>query len=315
MELFPHVLILVVSLGALFYSGGMLVRSLTWIGRYLNISEYILSFVLAAFATSLPELFVGISSAFQKVPQLSLGNLVGANVLDMTIVLGISILVAGSIATRGSLDRKDALLTLGSILAPGILMLDRTLSRLDGILLIGMFVLYTIHLIRETHVTPSVNSMHSEERSLRSFLRHFTILILGILLLLASSRLAVGESIAIAENFKFPLFLVGILIAFGTSLPETVFGIKSVTLRHSSMSIGNSLGSVVLNTSLILGIVAVIHPISILARTPTLIGIGLVLALVFITEFLGLRCGKLTRPFGIVLIACAIAFIAVQNLL
>ncbi len=310
----PSFILLAVSLGALLYAGGMLVRSLTWVGRYLNISEYVLSFVLAAFATSLPELFVGVSSAFRAVPELSFGNLMGANVLNMTLVLGISILAAGHIPTRGGLHKEDVFLTTGSVVLPGLLVIDHTLSRLDGMVLIGMFIFYTIHLIRETHAAPAVNAVSGEEHTLKSFLRHLAILILGALLLIASSQLAVKESVAIAAIFNFPLFLVGIIIAFGTTLPEMVFGIKSVTLRHSAMSVGNSLGSVVLNTTLILGVVATIHPISVPVRIPTLIGIGLVAALVLVTEFLGLWRGKLTRPFGVFLVACAVAFIALQNL-
>lgn len=133
------------SLAVLFLAGGIMVRALTWMGRYLKLSEYVFSFILVAFATSLPELFVGINSAMQGVANISLGNLVGANVLNVTLVIGVSILLAKGLTIDRVITKQDIQMIFSMILFPAFLMLDGILSRLDGALLLFLFGGYVIY--------------------------------------------------------------------------------------------------------------------------------------------------------------------------
>lgn len=294
---------------ALFFAGGIMVRALTWMGRYLRISEYVLSFILAAFATSLPELFVGINSAVQGASNISLGNLVGANVLNVTFVIGVSTLLAKGLTVDRVITKQDVQMIFMMVLFPAFLALDGVLNRLDGALLIFLFGCYAIYLVNQEHAVVPVNAMLPDEFRFAKFLKKLGIFTLGTALLLASSWFVVSSGIAFARAFSLPLYFTGILIAIGTTLPETVFGVRSVFLRHGAMTLGNAFGSVVVNTSLILGLVSVISPITISAPNKVLAGILLTAGLVVVINIAAFLNGKLGRLLGIFLLIIAAFFI------
>lgn len=302
------------SLIILFLAGGIMVRALTWMGQYLKLSEYILSFILVAFATSLPELFVGINSAVKNVPNISLGNLVGANVLNVTLVIGISILFAKGLVVDRVVTKQDVQMIFGMILFPAFLMLDGVLSRPDGALLLFLFGGYVIYLTNQEHAAVPVNATLSDEFRFRNFLKKLGIFALGAVLLLASSGFVVSRGIAFAEARTLPLYFIGILVAIGTTLPETIFGVRSVFLRHGAMSLGNAFGSMVVNTSLILGLVSVIRPITINAQGKALLGILLAAGLVVVINLAALINGRLGRMLGILLLIIAALFVLFSSL-
>lgn len=216
---------------ALFFAGGIMVRAPTWMGRYLRLSEYVLSFILAAFATSLPELFVGINSAVQGASNISLGNLVGANVLNVTFVIGVSTLLAKGLTVNRVITKQDVQMIFMMVLFPAFLALDGVLNRLDGALLIFLFGGYAIYLVNREHAVVPVNVMLPDEFRFAKFLKKLGIFTLGTVLLLTSSWFMVSSGIAFARAFSLPLYFTGILIAVGTTLPETVFGVRSVFKR------------------------------------------------------------------------------------
>lgn len=307
------IILFIFALGVLFYSGGMMVGTLTWIGRYLKISEYALAFILAAGATSLPELFVGITSALKGAPLLSFGNIVGANMLDLTFALGIAVLISGHLSSDHAIKKEEGLVTLGVILLPLFLILDGSLSRPDGFLLLFVFLGYTSYLLGREKAAPAVNHMPQEENKFSNFLKQLAGFSLGVILLIGSSQLVVGEALELAEFFKLPIFFVGVLIAFGTTLPETIFSIKSVSMQHSSMSLGNVFGSIVLNITLILGAVAIIHPIAITDIKKPMIGILSAAAIMLLIRMVSFGKGFLPRWFGGLLLGLAVVFVAIEG--
>lgn len=310
------IILFVFALALLFYSGGAMVRSLTWIGRYLNLSEYFLSFVLAAFATSLPEFFVGVTSSFQGASILSFGNLVGASVLNLTIVLGVAAFWNGGLSLQNTIKKEEGRITLGLVLFPGFLILDKTISRYDGAVLIFVFLGYILYLLdHEKTAGAKVNQMTPEESGIRNFMKKMSAFCVSAALLLMSSQIVVGESIGFAENLGFSLFFIGILVAIGTTLPELVFSIKSVAMRHSSMSLGNAFGSVIVNMSFILGVVALIHPIQIENLSRALWGISIAAIMLILIRLASFSTNTLSKKFGAFLILIAILFIGIESAL
>lgn len=308
-------IIFVFALGALIYSGGLLVKSLVWMGRYLKLSEYTLAFILVAFATSLPELFVGVTSALKQAPALSFGNLVGSNVLNITLVLGASILWSGGIKIDRTITKRDMQITLGMVFLPLLLLLDGSISRADGLLLIFFFIGYIIYLSSEDHKEILVNSMSGEEFHLTNFLRHLTIFTFGVVLLLGSSSFVVSVGLDFARALALPLFLMGVIVSIGTALPELVFGIRSVHLRHPSMSLGNAFGSMIVNFSLILGLVALIHPIVLERPARAFFGIIVGAFFVGLVQSVARIKQELGSAFGALLIAGAVGFLLVESFL
>lgn len=302
------------SFYVLFYAGGLMVRSLSWIGRFLHVSEFMLSFVLAAFATSLPELFVGINSALHGVSALSVGNVVGANFLNMTLVIGVAAVVARGLPMDRNYAKKNLGLGFTMIIFPMILLLDGYLSRIDGAVLLLLFGGYLSFLIAHEEKNSALNAMRGEEYRVSLFFKKLILFFVGLGLLLGSAWFIVDTGVVFAGSFHLPLYFIGILVAIGTTLPEMVFGIRSAIMRHADMAIGNAFGSIAVNTSLILGMVAVIHPVQ-------LDGSIAISSIIFLTAAVGglvhavdMVRGRISRGVGFLLIGLAAAFLVVSGL-
>ncbi len=250
-------------IGALFIlvvASSYMITYLSRIAVYLRMNEFIISFILVGVSTSVPELFVGISSALSGTPQLSLGNIIGANINDLTLVIGIPILLARGISIGTKAARQDIYYMLVIAALPLVLMsLGNELSRIDGVILVAVFAAYIHKLLQQERFYHKISNDRFTRKEivvdLLMFFLSFGFVVVG-------AHFAVKHAIGLAAGLGMPLILVGlIVIALGTTLPELMFGIRSVREGHPEMALGDSVGSVVTNSTLILGIVAIIHPI------------------------------------------------------
>ena len=255
------VTILILSCVVLVLSGSWLVKSLLKIAYFLRISEFAIGFIIMAFSTSIPELFVGITAALAKNSALALGTVIGANIIDLTIVIGISIILARGIKIQSKKIQKDALYMVFIAALPIVLMLaGNGLSRVDGVILIGVFLFYMYHLIRERKEFKK----EVEERITHlDIVLNVIIFILSLVLLFLSADFVVDYATKISMELFLPPILVGLfLVSIGTTLPELTFDIQAVMKKHPEMALGDIIGSVVINSTLVLGVVAVIYPIT-----------------------------------------------------
>src|SRR3989344_5966751 len=241
-------------------SGGWLVNLLIRIASHLRLSDFVVAFLVMALSTSLPELFVGIDSALIGKPSLSLGNVIGANIVNVTLVVGIVVLLGRGLKIKNPNIRKDSFFMFLTALAPvALIVFDKTLSKDDGLILILIFLIYSWHLIRDRPA--SKNRFDGNER--KNFIITLILFILSLGLLFLSARLVVGYATITGIKFSFPLFLVGLfLIALSTTLPELIFGIRAAMAKKADLAIGNTIGSVVCNSTLVLGVAALIYPIT-----------------------------------------------------
>ena len=257
-----NILGLFLSIMALIASGYFLIKSITKLAGYLKISEFVTGFIILAVVTSLPELFVGISSALNKSTSISLGNVIGANIADMTLVIGIPILLSRGFKIKSDKTKKDALITVALAVLPLILMyIGSQLSKIDGIILITVFFLYSYYLLAQKK---EFTKKYKEEKFKRYYLIVYTLVFLvALFFLIESSDFTVKYAKSLSEDLLVPKILIGLfLIAIGTTLPELVVGINAVFSGYTEISIGNVLGSVVANSTLILGITSLIYPIT-----------------------------------------------------
>lgn len=240
-------------------SGGWIVQGLTKIAKYLNLGEFVIGFVVMAFATSLPELFVSITGSVAGAGGLVIGNIIGSNIANLGLVLGAGILVLKGINIESEATRTDSVHMFLIILLPLLLMLDRELSRIDGVILIGIFVIYLIKLFRQRRRFAEKKYEVNGPELFNSVALTFV----SIILLLLSAYFVVEYGVKISIDIGVTQILIGlILIAIGTSLPELVFEISSALKGHHKMGLGTIMGSVVINSTLILGIAALIRPIT-----------------------------------------------------
>jgi len=284
-----HIIIFILSCFLLSWSGSLLISSLTKVARFLGWREFVVAFFIMSFATSLPNLFVGITSALYKIPELSFGDVVGGNVIDLTVVIALATLVNRGLPADSKMVQASSIFTLIIAVAPLLLVADGQISRADGLLLILMFLLYTCWIFsKQERFTKTYEIAADKNKRQGSALKDVSIVIFGIILLLVGAKGVVVSAMYFASNFHMSLGLVGILIVgLGNCLPEMYFTLFAARMKEPWMVIGNLMGSVIVCATLVLGIVALIQPIVIIDFSPyALARIFLVLATLFFLVFI-----------------------------
>lgn len=307
--LITNLVYFILSCAVLIASGVFLVKSLSKIARFLHISAFSAAFIIMAIATSLPELFVGISSALSNNSALSLGNVIGANILNLTLITGIIILVSKEIKTDKKIGKDAYFMLLGIILIIALFMIGKTLSRIDGIILLGFFFINSYRVLKKRKKYPK--KIENGQETQKKFLA-LLIFLIALIGLFISSSYAVKYASALAIDLNFPQIIVGLfLLSIATTLPELVFGISASRLKHKEMSMGNQIGTIITNSTLILGIVAIISPIT-TVFLPFLISavFMFISAFIFITFLITGR--KFETLEGISLILIYVLFVVIE---
>ncbi|MBU4332370.1 sodium:calcium antiporter [Patescibacteria group bacterium] len=321
-------------------SGAQVVKSLTRIAAHYELSEFLVAFILVSFATTAPELFIGISSAFSKSTSLSLGNLVGANIINITLVIGLAAVLGRGIEIGTRIAQKDVYYTIIMLLIPVLLFIDQTLSRVDGLLLLLIFLLYLVHLFHSyqkrlpVFVIKALNMLripingeqfHQEfetpsgkERTPREIIIESFWLVIAMLLLIVSARIIVYLGIELAGILNLPIVLLGlIIVSIGTTLPELTFGIRAVMAGRKEMILGNLFGSMTINLVFILGVVALLQPIALSFEAFRLFLVSalcMFLVLGLFSVFIRTK-SKLSWQEGMVLVMCYVVFVIVVFLM
>jgi len=311
-----YILIFIISWALLIFSSKWLTGSLTRIAKFLGWKEFVVAFFTIAFGASLPNLFVGIISALNKIPQLSLGDVIGANIFDLSLAVALAAFISrGGLSAPSRTVQGSSLFTIGSSILPLLLILDGKLSRIDGILLILVFFIYIWWLFRKEERFKKVYDGVPEIKNWKDFLEDIGMLIFSIIFLIFGAAGIVKSSSYFAQIFNLPLIFIGIfLIGIGDCLPETFFSIRAAREGQDWMILGNLMGSVMITATLVLGTVALIYPIEFFDFSTLAIGrFFLILSAIFFLVFL--RTGrKITRKEAIFLFSIYIIFVLIQIL-
>lgn len=293
-------------------------RSLISLAKFLNWSKFFISFILMAFVTTLPELIVGISSGLNKASSLSLGNVLGSNIVNLTLILGITAIISGQIMVLKQITLRSASFLFLIAFLPLFLIADFQISRLEGIILIAVFFIYLHYLVKHGKKKIVSKEIYNNHTSASTFLKAIFLFLVSSGFLLASAWGITKLAINIASSLNMPLFLIGLLgVALGTSLPELSFALYSVVnkkRRKHNLHLGNLLGSVAVNASLILGVTALISPIRV-DRSSGLWSsiIFTILTIAFFNFFMRSR-RKISRKEGIALVLIYVVFLLTQVL-
>jgi len=308
MVLLDVAVFLLSSIG-LVITGAILVRSILRIAQFLRLNEFVVSFLILAIATSLPELLVGIQSALAGNPALSLGNVIGSNIADLALVGGIVVLLARKVRIKEQLLKRDMwmMAVIGTI--PLLLMLmGNGLSRIDGVILLLLYAGYLTWLYFERR----------DHSKLEDGVKRWEVVI-SMLLLVASgiglyyaSRGVVSSGTALAIALDFPNILIGLIfVAIGTSLPELVLGTRAALIKHPQIAIGDIVGAVIVNSLLVLGVTSIITPIT----TNLVLFFTSAVFLLFLLVLFATMASKgrgLSWEEGIVLILYYVLFLVVE---
>jgi len=270
MTIVLFVLIFIISCVIIYFAGEWLVDGVMSIASYLGWREFVLSFLIMAFIGSLSSLFVGISSALRGIPQLSLGEIVSGNLIDITLVLALPIILTGkAIKTDGRTINMTLLFTVGATLFSLMLLVDGVLSRIDGIVLVFYYFSYFFWLFSKKERFKKL--FIEEEIKKKSTTAAFGVFVkslgktfLGVVVLIMAAQGIVWSCEGMANVCGMPLVLVGLfIVGIGNALPELYFTLRSTKEHDNYMVLGNILGAIITPATLVLGIVAIIHPIEV----------------------------------------------------
>jgi len=306
---FFYIVLLIGSAFLMAFSGSLLVESLIRLAEAVNWREFVVGFFIMALATSAPNLFVGITSALRGVPELSFGDVVGGNVVDLTLGLALGALIGGGILAESRTVQSSAIFTMAITILPLFLSLDGQLGRGDGLVLITMFFLYAFWLFsKEERFRKIYDGV--ERKGRKYILKSVFLLLLGISFLILGAQGVVKSAFFFADSLGLSIGIVGLLIvSLGDCLPEIYFTIVSARKNQDWLILGNMMGGVITCATLVLGTVVLIHPLQIANFSPYILGrIFLIIATLSFLIFL--RTGKkLSRKEGLFLLAIYIAFL------
>ena len=284
--------------------GEFFVRGAVGLALWARISPGIIGATVVAFATSSPELSVSINAALAGKPQIGLGDALGSNVVNVALILALALLISGIQSPRDSIKRDFPVALLIPIIT-GVLFLDGELSRLDGLLMLGMFIAWLVAAVIEARKQRSAAGEVIGEH------RRWLVVVLcvtGLAFLVAAGNLIVAGARGIAISFGIDEFIIGAtIVAVGTSVPELATTVIAKLRGHDEVGLGTLLGSNIFNGLLIVAVAAMIHPITVPWRE---VAIALVFGLVALVFAYPTRKGFIGRRRGVLLLMLYVVYLA-----
>ncbi len=311
-----YILAFLISVFLLAWLGSHLIRTLVDLAKYLGWREFVVAFFVMAIAGSLPNLFVDISAALRGFPELAFGDIMGGNLVDLTFVMALAVLMSKkAVAAKSKMIQLSAVFTAIIALLPMFLILDGRLDRIDGVILIGAFLMYALWLFSKEDRFKKVynHKKHLPIKDFKSFLKNIFKIALFLAILLIASQVIVNSAQYFSVSLGIPISLVGlIIVGLGNCFPEAYFSLLSARRGEGWMILGDLMGSVISCASLVLGIVAIISPFQINDFSPFLIArIFLICALIlFIVVIRSDK--KITKKEALILMSIYILFLLVE---
>ncbi|MGI3211428.1 calcium/sodium antiporter [Roseovarius tibetensis] len=279
-------LFVLAGLVGLFLGGEFLVRGSVGLARRMAIPPLLIGLTVVGFGTSTPELLVSVEAAWRGVPDIAVGNIVGSNIANILLIIGISALV-WPIKVMGATLRRDTAVMMAAVLVLVPIFAMGQVGRLSGALLVAGLAGYLIW----AYLKPGVTAVEDEGVPAPSSVLVSALWVLGgLVALMVGARFLVDGAVAIARGYGISEAFIGLtIVAVGTSLPELATSLIAALRRQSEIAIGNIVGSGIFNVLGILGLTAVITPIPVASRfltfdLPVLIAVSLLLAGLLVTR-------------------------------
>lgn len=252
------VLALIVGLALLVWSADRFVEGSASTARYFGMPPLLIGMVIVGFGTSAPEMVVSALAAFEGSPGIALGNAYGSNIANIALILGVTALISPIMVHSTVLRKELPILTLLTILSVALIA-DLDLSRLDALVLLPVFgglMAWTIYQGLKRKDDSLANEIEAETSEKEMPLKRAVFwLVVGLLMLIASSRILVWGAVEIAQIFGVSDMIIGLtVVAVGTSLPELASSVIAARKGEHDIALGNVLGSNLFNTLAVVGI-------------------------------------------------------------
>ncbi len=276
------------------------------LAEHFSISRYVIGFVVVAFISILPETIISINSAIQGAPEFGLGTLLGSNIADLSLIFALLILLSGRGVKIESKVLKNVSLYPFFLLLPVILGLNGHFSRIDGVILIITGVLF-YYLVFKNGTEASKVFSNGDGKYKNIFL-----LLFAMTLLLTGAHFTVTFATTLAQTLNITPILIGMLIvSLGTTMPEFLYSLKAIKQKEDSLAIGDILGSVLADATIVIGILAFISPFYFPVKIIYITGTFMVITSLMLLRFM--RSGRtITKKEGFVLLFFWIIYALVE---
>ena len=303
--MWAQVLLLIFGIVVVLKSADWLTNGAVGLATKLGISQIVIGLTIVAIGTSMPEFFVSIVSAIKGTPDLAVGNIVGSNIFNVLLIVGVAATVAPIAIQRATVRRDIPIAIVASIMLT-FMMLDDNISRIDALILFAAFIAFIWITLRN-----SKNDANEKDASTEKVIptwKSVLFIIFGLVGLVLGSNIFVDNASSLAHGWGISDAVIGLtIVAGGTSLPELATSAVAARKGDSGIAIGNVLGSNVFNILMILGLTGIISPMHIQNITYIDMAVMVIsMALFWLFSFTKLR---VERWEGCVLIACFLGYI------
>lgn len=327
MTLLLYFLGLVIGIAVLVKSADVFVDGSASLARRCGVSPLLIGMVIIGFGTSLPELTVSFLAGLQGNPDIALGNAYGSNTANIGLILGVTACIAPIAVGKGILGRELPILLGVTVLCGALLLFNNldfsafafSITREDAILMLGAFAfLVTLNVLREKNQdgNGSEDGAAAAAHTLGGSLAR---IVIGLALVVGSSRLLVWCAVHLAQALGVPDLVIGLtIVAIGTSLPELASSIAAIRRHEDDLALGNVIGSNLFNTLAVVGLAAVVSPMTdaadqasiraVMVRDYPVMILGTVFLLLVSIPFRG-RAARITRGEGAFLLASYFAYL------
>lgn len=304
--MFTQILILLAGLLLILAGANYLVDGSSSVARKSGISEFVIGLTIVGIGTSTPEMVVSFISSYQGNADMAIGNVVGSNIFNTMLILGVTALIMPLKITRTTLRRDIPM----NIIATMMLIImglnytifgigDDTVSRIDGIILLAVFAYY----LYLSFKNDAGDSQEEEETKTYSTLLSIVMIAGGLAGLIVGGKLFVNSASEIARMCKVPdAFIAITVMAGGTSLPELATCVVAAAKKRGQLALGNIIGSNISNILLIIGGAAIVRPLQVKGITPVDFGVMLLSAIMILASAYLFKKKQLDRVEGVILL-------------
>lgn len=262
-----NIFLIVIGLALLIAGGEFLVKGAVGIAAKARLSKLVIGMTVVSFGTSTPELLVSLQSASVGLPELAIGNVVGSNIANLALVLGVTVLIFPMPVARNTIRYDWPMMMIASLLFY-IFALDLEIVRWEGLLMFAILISFITFIIVKSRKSsepnnPEIPELEEMTKNI-STSKHMLFIAIGLVGLYFGSTWLIDGAKAIAEDFGISKHVIGItIIAFGTSVPELATSCVAAYKKETDISVGNLVGSNIFNILAVLGLTAMVKPIPI----------------------------------------------------
>ena len=307
MEVVVSAILTVVGLVMLCFGGNWLVSGGVAIAKKFRISNLVIGMTIVAYGTSTPELAASVAAAGEH-SAIILGNIIGSNIANVGMVIGISAIII-PLAVKKSVLRKELLIMLGISFLLVLLSIDGEISQYDGILLLVGLGIFTFYIYKDAMKQREENKEKIKKDKNNIYLKSAGLIGIGVALLYVGAILTVDNAIILAKEFGLSEKIIGLtVIAIGTSLPELITSIIAIRKGHTDIGIGTIIGSNIYNILMIMGVGAALGGVIIASDVYVDYAIMIIFSL---SLLIAIKTGIINRVMGICLAIGYVVYLAI----